>query len=95
MHRPFDAAASGLLDLGRLDWHQELIEKLGFQVLRWPRIRKFREVVGVVEIEGHRLNSLISNQQCALAGAGLQARELSLNISTGWQAGLIFGERPR
>ena len=66
-----NAAASGLLDLGRPDWHHELIEKLGFQGLRWPPIRMFHEVVGVAEIEGHRLNCFpaIGDQQCALAGA--------------------------
>ena len=67
-----NAAASGLYHLDRRDWHHELIEKLGLEGLRWPRIHPFHEVIGVAEIGGQRLRCYppVGDQQCALVGVG-------------------------
>jgi xylulokinase len=94
---PTNAAAHGLSHLDRGDWHRDLIAKLGLDGLRWPRVRTFGEVVGVAEIDGRRLTCFtpVGDQQCALVGAGLRERELSLNISTGSQVSLVTQERPR
>lgn len=94
---PTNAAAHGLFNLDRGDWHRELIAKLGLDRLRWPRIRPFGEVIGVAEIDGHRLTCItpVGDQQCALVGVGLREGELSLNISTGSQVSLIGRDRPR
>ena len=75
----------------RLDWDQEIIEKLGLSSLRWPRLRPFGERVGTAEIGGRRLDCFtpVGDQQCALAGADLREGELSLNISTGSQVSLL------
>ncbi len=92
-----NAAAHGLYHLDRHDWHRDLIAKLGLDSLRWPRIRAFGEVVGVADIDGHKLTCFtpIGDQQCALVGAGLCERVLSLNISTGSQVSLLSRDRPR
>src|SRR5262245_27207718 len=90
-----NAAAHGLFHLERGDWHHQLIAKLGLSHLRWPRVRPFGEVVGTAEIDGHRLTCFtpVGDQQCALVGAELGARELSINISTGSQVSLL-SEQP-
>jgi sugar (pentulose or hexulose) kinase len=86
-----NAAAHGLFHLGHGDWHQELIAKLGLDGLRWPPVRPFGEVVGTAELDGQRLRCFtpVGDQQCALAGAELAERELSLNVSTGSQVSLL------
>jgi len=92
-----NAAAHGSFHVGGGDWHRNLIAKLGLGSLRWPRIRPFGEAVGVAEIDGHRLTCFtpVGDQQCALAGVGLQEHELSLNISTGSQVSLVSREPGR
>jgi sugar (pentulose or hexulose) kinase len=94
---PTLASAHGMFHVEHFDWHHELIARLGFNSLRWPRIRRSGEAVGVAAIEGHRLTCFtpIGDQQCALLGSGLLEGELSLNISTGSQASLISRELPR
>src|SRR5262249_60481864 len=94
---PTNAAAHGLFHLDHFDWHRELIAKLGLGSLRWPRVRQFGEVVGVAEIDGHRLTcfTAVGDRQCALAGAGLREGELSLSISTGSQARWVSGQPRR
>jgi sugar (pentulose or hexulose) kinase len=89
-----NAAAHGLFHLERGDWHYELISRLGLADLRWPRVRPFGEVVGTAEVAGHRLRCFtpVGDQQCALAGAELAGRELSLNVSTGSQVSLLASE---
>jgi len=84
------AAAYGLYDVERGEWHAELIDKLGLGGLRFPAIRPFG-VVGIAEIDGRRLtcHTPVGDQQAALAGAELAPRELSLNISTGSQISLL------
>jgi sugar (pentulose or hexulose) kinase len=89
-----NAAAHGLFHLERGEWHHELIANLGLADLRWPQVRPFGEVVGMVEVGGHRLRcrTPVGDQQCALAGAELAEHELSLNISTGSQVSLLARE---
>lgn len=96
MTEPTNAAAQGLYHLDHGDWHRELIANLGLDVLLWPEIHSFRDVVRVIDIHGRRLECFapVGDQQCALVGAGLRAGELSLNISTGSQASLLGRERP-
>jgi sugar (pentulose or hexulose) kinase len=94
---PTLASAHGLFHIEQSDWHHELIGRLGFDKLHWPRIRKSGEKVGEADIDGHKLACFtpIGDQQCALLGAELQEEELSLNISTGSQASLICNDLPR
>jgi sugar (pentulose or hexulose) kinase len=94
---PTLASAQGLYNTETGDWHRGLFERLGLDLLRWPRIRKTGEAVGVANIDGHALTCYtpIGDQQCALLGSGLRERELSLNIATGAQASLLGRDRPR
>jgi sugar (pentulose or hexulose) kinase len=93
---PTLASAHGLFHIEKLDWHRELIDRLGFDDLRWPRILSSGEAVGVAEIQGQRLRCYtpIGDQQCALLGSELEEGELSLNISTGSQTSLITRDLP-
>jgi sugar (pentulose or hexulose) kinase len=65
--------------------------------LRWPAIRAFGELVGTADLGGRRLACFvpIGDQQCALAGVGLRDDELSLNVSTGSQVGILSRELAR
>jgi sugar (pentulose or hexulose) kinase len=85
------AAAHCAFNLTQLEWHWAVLEKLGLAHLRWPTVRRFGEVVGVLEIDGKRIPfyTPIGDHQCALVGAFLGNDELSLNISTGSQATIL------
>ena len=90
-----NASAAGLYDVEAENWDLELIAKLGLSELRWPRVRKFGEAVGIVEIGGRRVTCFtpLGDYQCALAGAQLEPGELSLNISTGSQVSTLSDSR--
>lgn len=94
---PTLASAHGAFHIEHSDWHRQLIARLGFDTLRWPRIQRSGKEVGTAQIGQHRLKCFtpIGDQQCALLGAELEEGELSLNISTGSQASLISRELPR
>lgn len=93
---PTLASAHGLFHIEKFDWNHDLIKRMGLDTLHWPRIRGSGEKVGVAAIAGHELtcHTPIGDQQCALLGAELQEKELSLNISTGSQASLISSDLP-
>ncbi len=80
-------AALGTLDLTRLDWCTEALDGLGIRNVRWPNLVDLRQPVGQIAIDGRHLDcyAAVGDHQCALAGAGLQERELSINVSTGSQ----------
>lgn len=82
-----NAMAYELLQLETLGWHEGVIEELGLDKLRWPPIRRHREVVGHLKVGANTIPCYtpVGDYQCALAGALLSYDELSLNISTGSQ----------
>src|SRR5207302_255612 len=82
-----NAMAYGLLNLKSLDWHEEVISGLGLDQLRWPPVRRYRDIVGYLKIGADTIPCYapIGDYQAALAGALLTRQELSLNISTGSQ----------
>jgi sugar (pentulose or hexulose) kinase len=88
---PTNAAAHGTLDLAAGDWHHMLLERLGMGALSWPRVQPFHQPAGELEINGKFVPIYpgVGDQQCALAGAALAPGELSLNIATGSQIGLL------
>jgi sugar (pentulose or hexulose) kinase len=90
---PTNATAHGLMHLAKGDWHWRVIEKLGLQRLHWQAIAKTGQVVGAYKDEttGAQLPvyTPIGDQQCALYGVAIQPGELSINISTGSQVGLL------
>jgi sugar (pentulose or hexulose) kinase len=81
------AAAFGALRIAGATWHRELIGKLGLEGLRWPDVRPSGTVVG--EFSGMPCYTTAGDQQCALAGALLGDGELSVNIGTGSQVGVL------
>jgi sugar (pentulose or hexulose) kinase len=85
---------AGAINLETLDWHQAACSSLGLGPIRWPALRTFREPVGHIELGGVSLPCYAptGDHPCALAGAFLAERELSLNISTGSQASLLTAE---
>ena len=84
---PTQAAAFGALRLGSMRWHEELIGKLGLQTLRWPDVRPAGSIVA--NWHGAPCYAAVGDQQCALAGALLDDRELSVNIGTGSQVAVL------
>lgn len=86
-----NAGAHGALNLESLDWHYELIARLGLDHLCWPAIRRFGEVVAHIELEGVSLPCYtpVGDHQCAISGAFLGYQELSLNIATASQVTML------
>lgn len=91
---PTNAGAHGALNLTTMQWHTELLARLGLEHLRWPEIRPFGQPVAELKIEGRILPCYapVGDHQCAVVGALLAPDELSLNISTGSQVSLITAE---
>ena len=80
-----------LLNLSTLQWHYEVIERLGLSSVRWPTLRKQGELAGTIEISGASVPcfAAVGDYHCSLLGALLLEDELSLNISTGSQVSRI------
>lgn len=81
----------GALDVFERDWAHEALAQLGIEQIGWPRLVDATSHLGVCRRGTRELTCYpaVGDQQCALLGAGLRERELSLNISTGSQASLI------
>ena len=86
---PTQAAAFGGMRLGALGWHEGVIGKLRLESLRWPAVCPQGSVIGTWR--GAPCYAAVGDQQCALAGALLVERELSVNIGTGSQVGMLAG----
>ncbi len=86
-----NAMALGLLNLGTMDWHHEVIEKLGLTQLRLPEIKPHGSIVGWLEWNNRKIPCYtpIGDYQCAILGSLLRYDELSVNISTGSQVSLL------
>lgn len=89
---PTNASAHGLFNVWRGDWHHEVIDRLGLGGLVFPALASATTPVGELAVGGRRVpvRTAIGDQQAALLGAQLREGELSLNISTGSQASLLF-----
>lgn len=85
------AAASGMYDILANTWHHDALAALGLDKLRLPMVVDERAVIGQVRRAGRTLDLLapVSDQQCALLGAGLAMGELSINVSTGSQVAMM------
>jgi sugar (pentulose or hexulose) kinase len=89
---PTNASAHGLFNVWRGEWHHDIIDLLGLGGLVFPALASATTPVGELAIGGRRVpvRTAIGDQQAALLGAQLREGELSLNISTGSQASLLF-----
>ena len=88
---PTNAGAHGALNLETMQWHTDLLARLGLDRLQWPTIQPFGPPVATITIAGQALPCFapVGDHQCAVVGALLAPDELSLNISTGSQVSLI------
>lgn len=84
---PTQAAAFGAFHLGTMNWHREMIGKLGLEGLRWPEVVPSCTVAGTWR--GLPCYATLGDQQAALLGALLGAGELSVNIGTGSQVAVL------
>lgn len=88
---PTNAAAAGVLDVAAGAWDRGALGAAGLDGLAWPPIAPFTQVAGVYRSGGRAIPCYrpVGDAQCALAGAGLAAGELSLNIATGSQVSML------
>lgn len=88
---PTMGASLGLMDLTTGDWHQGILRDFGLDRLAWPRVVDLSKPSYELAIGGRRLPCYapVGDHQCAVLGALLQPGELSLNISTGSQLGVM------
>ena len=88
---PTNASVHGVLDLATNDWQSDVIARLGLASLQFPQVQPTGAIVGRLDINGKRVPcySPVGDQQCALTGALLNERELSINVSTGSQVALL------
>ncbi len=91
---PTNAAAYGAYDLIKASWRSELIERLGLGSLMWPHICDASEVVSTLNMDGQSLPCYapVGDHQCAVLGTLLGPDELSINVSTGSQVGMLTHE---
>lgn len=91
---PTNAGAYGAFNLGTGDWHWPILERLGLQQLQWPQVQSFGPAVAEITVAGQTLPwyAPVGDHQCAIVGALLGEDELSLNISTGSQVGLLTNQ---
>ena len=82
-----NASAMGALNLTTMDWHRDVLAKLGLAKLHWPALCRQGEIVGHLINGSKRLPCYtpVGDQPCSMAGALLQEGELSINIATGSQ----------
>ncbi len=84
-------SALGTLNVQTNQWHREAFDELGIAGLHWPRLSDPYHVVGEMAVHGSAIGSYpsVGDHQCALAGTRLRRNELSINVSTGSQIGLL------
>ena len=84
-------SALGTLNVQTNLWSQEAFDVLGVGELNWPRLFDPYQVVGNLAAHGNVFPSYpsVGDHQCALTGTRLRRNELSINVSTGSQIGLL------
>jgi hypothetical protein len=77
--------------LETMQWHSDVIARLGLGGLRWPEIVPHGTIVGQIAAGNRSIPCYtpIGDYQAAMLGALIKQGELSLNISTGSQASLL------
>ncbi|MFN8398709.1 MAG: FGGY family carbohydrate kinase [Anaerolineales bacterium] len=89
-----NAEAHGFFDVVDGCWDEQLIFHLGLDELVWQEVKDHGAVSGSFIHNGREIPCYVpvGDQQAALLGSFLQPRELSLNIATGSQVGLLSSE---
>ena len=85
------AASMGTLDLARGAWHGGVLAALGVDGLTWPSLAPVAAPAYTLRVGGRDVPCYppVGDHQAAVTGARLEPDELSLNISTGSQVGVI------
>ena len=88
---PTTAASMGMLDLGTRQWHRGLLRRFGLEWLDWPEVVDLSKPAYMIPLNGRVLPcwAPVGDHQCSLLGALLAPDELSINISTGSQVGVL------
>lgn len=88
---PTMAASMGMLDLARGAWHKGVLAALGLDGLTWPSLAATATPAYMLRVGGRDVPCYppVGDHQAAVTGALLEPDELSLNISTGSQVGVI------
>lgn len=86
-----NASAHGALEIASRAWHVDVIARLGFDRLAWPTLQEFFEPVGTLRVGRSDIPCYtpVGDQQAALAGAGIEEGELSVNVGTGSQVSML------
>jgi sugar (pentulose or hexulose) kinase len=86
-----NAAAAGAFDVVREAWHPAALAATRLDTLSWPPIAPLTKPAGAYRSGGRSIPCYrpVGDAQCALAGAGLIAGELSINIATGSQVSVL------
>ncbi len=84
-------SALGTLNVQTNLWHQEAFDVTGVDGLNWPRLSDPYRAVGKLPAHRNGIPSYpsVGDHQCALVGTRLRKDELSINVSTGSQIGLL------
>jgi sugar (pentulose or hexulose) kinase len=90
-----NAHATGAFNLTTMDWDRSILDRAGLMDVVWPRVRRGGDIVGELVCRGRHMPCFtpVGDFQCALVGAQLEAGELSLNVATGGQVGMLTSER--
>jgi len=87
---PSNAAASGLFDVAHNCWHSRLLRILNLEAIRLPEVISAIHDGSTGSQSGiASVRAPVGDQQAALLGVGLGNGELSINVATGSQVGML------
>ena len=91
MH-PTNAAATGLYDIKNDIWNKDYINAVGFDKIIFPNVCEGDTVCCRIGNCNIIFLEAIGDQQAALLGAGLEDKQLSLNMGTGSQVSVLSSQ---
>jgi sugar (pentulose or hexulose) kinase len=88
---PTMAASMGMLDVANGEWHGDVLAALGLDGLILPPLVPVTAPTYTLRVGSHELPCYppVGDHQAAVTGALLEPDELSINISTGSQVGVL------
>ncbi len=83
--------AIGMIDVATMTRADSILARVGLAGVIWPEVRSYRRPAGTLGWNGRSIpmHPVVGDHQCALAGAALVERELSINASTGSQVSML------
>ncbi|RPG61120.1 MAG: hypothetical protein CBD98_004065 [Flavobacteriaceae bacterium TMED238] len=88
------ASGMGVYNLFTKSWDNVIIKKLNLNNISWPQVTHLEKIVGFTMMNGKKINcwSTFGDQQTAVLACKLKKNELSINIATGSQVGVIINK---